>query len=190
MVHLQSRILTIHIRIRSTNPAKVYSLHQSDRPFPRAEMDLLMSGIKNLLKTRILQAILLTGNWAKMLLSCRDILSNLLVCSVCFPRRFGNPRRTSFPYPYAQLNLLHLYYSGPDIPCLRINIKCTPNKANKAAGRKKTWIAKNLANVCAPTISSSPDSNVFNSSPTIGTSCAMFKPTSVAKYALLSQGSK
>src|SRR5699024_1382189 len=184
MVHLQSRILTIHIRIRSTNPAKVYSLHQSDRPFPRAEMDLLMSGIKklrktrnlkaitltikipsptrvyrlnqsdrtfpraemdllmsgikNLLKTRILQAILLTGNWAKMLLSCRDILSNLLVCSVCFPRRFGNPRRTSFPYPYAQLNLLHLYYSGPDIPCLRINIKCTPNKANKAAGRKKT----------------------------------------------------
>src|SRR5699024_717943 len=108
MAHWQSRILTTHIGIRSTSPAKVYNLHQSDRPFLRAGMGVLTSNIKSRLKTRIRPATLLIGNWAKMLQSCRDILSNLLVYSVCVPRRFGNPRRTSFPYPYAQLNLLFL----------------------------------------------------------------------------------
>ena len=40
-----------------------------------------------------------------------------------------------------------LVYSGPEIPCLRIMIKCAAISPNRAAGRKKTCMAKKRVNV-------------------------------------------
>src|SRR5699024_6347327 len=109
---------------------------QLDRQSPPMVKDVLMSSREIQLRIQHLPTIPLIKSWAKKLLFFPGIQNNPWTYSVFFLLKFGSPRQTSFLFPFSQL--FPPFYNGPEIPCLRIRIKCTASRANSAAGRKNT----------------------------------------------------
>src|SRR5262249_34243468 len=89
--------------------------------------------------------------------------------------------------------LLHVFllHSGCEIPCARMNRKCTYIKRTISAGRTNTWSVKNRCRVGGPTTGPPWSSSLMNAATGgIGMPAVILIVTSVAKYALVSQGSR
>src|SRR5699024_11932850 len=79
MVHLQNHTSITDTKIGNTSPVVEHKLHLLDQPILPKEQVLLLLRKEILLETRIPQAILLTRNSAKRLLTCQNIKSNLSI---------------------------------------------------------------------------------------------------------------